>query len=510
MGIFDNIFGGGKKESDSRRGLIDLASGFKLKQSIIVIAISTIIGACGGGGDTAPPAIPTAPTQPLPAPPITRDGPAALSITSVSARLAVTIDRDGTGFFVVRPATEAQPTLSTVQGGTAFAMSSNVASSQSITGLSPSTAYAIYFIAKDTSGLFQSSAQRTTFSTTALPTVVLWRTGQTASWRAGDDGSVQAGTPWPSPRFKDVGNGTVVDNLTGIVWAKHANCFGPQSWTSALGLAKSLSSGKCGITDGSVAGQWRLPNRKELLSLIDFSAPRLPIGHPFDNTFGIFWSSTTSVAAKDTAWQVVPDTGDAGVATKDVGTFIPFTQYYVWPIKIERSVGLIRLAATGQRTCFDATGQSIDCRGTGQDGDSTVGILWDDGRFDSISPECVNDRFTGLMWAKDANLLSRAVTWNQAMDFVDSINRGAGICSFHDWRLPNILELESMVNLEFADSSVWLRGQGFRNVQAAAYWSSTVQRGGGAAAQSLGAGGLQSRFSRDASDFYVWPVRGGR
>ena len=32
-----------------------------------------------------------------------------------------------------------------------------------------------------------------------------------------------------------------------------------------------LKSGQCGLTDGSVAGNWRLPNVKELQSLIDFA-----------------------------------------------------------------------------------------------------------------------------------------------------------------------------------------------------------------------------------------------
>jgi hypothetical protein len=42
------------------------------------------------------------------------------------------------------------------------------------------------------------------------------QTGQTTSYAAGDDGAIQAGVPWPSPRFTDHGNGTVRDNLTGF------------------------------------------------------------------------------------------------------------------------------------------------------------------------------------------------------------------------------------------------------------------------------------------------------
>ena len=60
---------------------------------------------------------------------------------------------------------------------------------------------------------------------------------------------------WPTPRFQDKGNGAVEDKLTGLIWLKDAN---------------TLASGSCGLTDGSVAGAWRLSNVKELESLIDF------------------------------------------------------------------------------------------------------------------------------------------------------------------------------------------------------------------------------------------------
>src|SRR3990172_5700801 len=53
----------------------------------------------------------------------------------------------------------------------------------------------------------------------------------------GQDGEIQAGVPWPSPRFMDNGDGTVTDNLTGLIWLKNANCFGTRNWASALGDA---------------------------------------------------------------------------------------------------------------------------------------------------------------------------------------------------------------------------------------------------------------------------------
>jgi len=127
----------------------------------------------------------------------------------------------------------------------------------------------------------------------------VFKTGQTISFALGDDGFYQAGTPVPSPRFTDNGNGTVSDNLTGLTWLKNASCLGVQTWPNALAAANTLSSGACGLTDGSVAGDWRLPNRNELTSLLDLETfgPALPAGHPFTNfAAAVYWSSTTVVA----------------------------------------------------------------------------------------------------------------------------------------------------------------------------------------------------------------------
>jgi hypothetical protein len=144
------------------------------------------------------------------------------------------------------------------------------------------------------------------------------QTGQTTCWQIGDgpidcprtgqDGDIQAGVAWPSPRFTDHLNGTVTDNLTALIWLQDADCFGPFiAWTQALTLANTLVSGTCGLTDGSVVGDWRLPNVKELLSLIDYGQfnPALPAGHPFLNVpivgmtgggTGEYWSSSTRLS----------------------------------------------------------------------------------------------------------------------------------------------------------------------------------------------------------------------
>jgi hypothetical protein len=135
------------------------------------------------------------------------------------------------------------------------------------------------------------------------------KTGQTTSFTAtaGEDGDLQKGVPWPAPRFTDNGNGTITDNVTKLIWLKNANAFGTRTWEQALADCNSLATGQAGLTDGSQAGDWRLPNMTEMCSVMDFSMydPSLPSGHPFTGVQSSdYWVSTTYANNTGNAWVV--------------------------------------------------------------------------------------------------------------------------------------------------------------------------------------------------------------
>lgn len=172
-----------------------------------------------------------------------------------------------------------------------------------------------------------------------LGKVPLPRTGQTTCYDVNgtviacgtgvglaQDGDLQLGVTWPNPRFTNNGDGTVTDELTSLIWMEEANCFGLQSWVNALAEANALFDGcsdcggtnnDCNLSDGSLTGEWRLPNLKELLSLITygFFSPAIPDaagtgqwseGDAFSNVqpTANYWTSTTNAESTDDAWGV--------------------------------------------------------------------------------------------------------------------------------------------------------------------------------------------------------------
>ena len=314
----------------------------------------------------------------------------------------------------------------------------------------------------------------------------------------GQDGDIQAGVEWPSPRFS-VSRDVVTDNLTGLMWTKDANLPGTgMEWQQALDYVSGMNSStypNYSYTD------WRLPNINELESLVNCGVENPAAwlqDQGFTNVQAMnYWSSTTVPGSSGYAWELRLYEGgwiSTGYKSPDMGD-------YVWPVR------------GGGSTSFPApvwrTGQTVTYS-PGDDGDLQKGIAWPNPRFTDKGNGAVTDNLTGLMWTKDARITAQKL-WQEALDYVAGMNAGTGTYGYKDWRLPNRKELYSLIN--FPNQPSWP----FINVQLPDYWSSTtfavdVPWGGTDFAwitQLLG-GYVHVDHKSPTTYYYVWPVRGGQ
>ncbi len=345
-------------------------------------------------------------------------------------------------------------------------------------------------------------------------------TGQTVCYSAaggvvpcagtGQDGETQAGVPWPSPRFTDNGDGTITDNLTGLIWLQQADCFGRIKWMDALAAVNALASGACGLSDGSVAGDWRLPNMLELESLLNLGVAD-PDGwlvtSGFTGLYGVVhWSSTTMESNPTTALGFSSAMGFMALGTKGA-------TYEVWAVRGD-STGPAPVWKTGQTTCYDNLGAVIPCLGTGQDGARQAGVAWPDPRFDDNGDGTVTDNLTGLTWLQNADCFGVRL-WADAL--TDALSLADGGCGLTDgsaageWRLPNAREVLSLV--DFSRSYPALPdGHPFTNLpvspEGGLFWSSStfMVLTPRAWYDSIAWTGSLN-FSEKTSMFRAWPVR---
>jgi hypothetical protein len=209
----------------------------------------------------------------------------------------------------------------------------------------------------------------------------------------GQDGNYQGA----QPAFQNEGNGTVTDLNTGLIWQQgdEQNYITARNWYEAVGYCTELNLG--GYSD------WRLPTRLELLSIVDWGRSTPPLINQvyFPNCISwYYWTSTIyppiSGAAKYGAWLVYfPD-----------GTAVP---------------GLT----------IDSSHEYVRCV-----------------RGGSIQPNyvdnhdgTVSDTRAALMWQQAENGWWLG-TWEQAMAYCEALN----LDGYSDWRLPNIRELESLLD----------------------------------------------------------------
>jgi hypothetical protein len=296
---------------------------------------------------------------------------------------------------------------------------------------------------------------------------------------SGQDGEMRFGVKWPNPRF-EAREGVVIDRLSGLMWTQDAGMtVFPQTWHEARDFVAQMNR------EAAFGYQeWHIPERRELFSLISHSRinPALPNEAPFENVFtGYYWTATTCSRLRDQAWYIHLGGGRVYRGMKQ-------GSYMVWPVRNHPN-DAASLSAVGHR--FICPSKSRSCHA---------------GRY-TTDTGAVYDRLTGLGWVKMDAPSADALSWPAALDLIRSINT-AGAYGYADWRLPNVRELASLIDVR-QHTPALSDGHPFGQVPQGC-WSSTtsVYEPHYAWVVYMQDGAVGVGYKKQP-DFHVWAVRGG-
>ena len=216
-----------------------------------------------------------------------------------------------------------------------------------------------------------------------------------------------------------------------------------------------------------------------------------------DITSSVSWSSLNQAVAT-----IIDSAGSKGLAnaiatgsttiTATLGSISGDTKLTVAALQS----ATINLPQTGQTKSYGTNAND--------DGKLQRGVSWPSPRFAVGTGDeagCITDNLTGLMWVKSPDSTKR--TWADAVSYAYTTPR----CGHNDWRLPNRNELRSLVNYGQSDSATWLVGEGFSNVQADQYWSSTAYGTTTDSAWTINMGDGSTSALSKGDLHYEWPVR---
>lgn len=241
------------------------------------------------------------------------------------------------------------------------------------------------------------------------------------------------------PSYTDNGDGTVTDNITGLMWLKSPdlngdgtiNSFDKLTYYEAIDEAESFEF--AGYDD------WRVPTIKELYSLFmaygtDPSGPMSGDLIPFlnEDIFPFGW-------------------GDVENGERDIDAQYVTSTLYVDKV-FENMQGMFGVNfADGRIKGYPTESPNPEA----PDMDFYVKFVrggLDYGENDLVdnADGTIIDNATGLMWAKNDS--QEGLNWEEALAWVQTKN-SEDYLGYNDWRLPNVKELQSIVDYNRSPST---------------------------------------------------------
>jgi hypothetical protein len=245
--------------------------------------------------------------------------------------------------------------------------------------------------------------------------------------------------PGNTPSYTDNGDGTITDNVTGLMWQKTTdknnddiiNYYDKMTYASALAGASSCNTG--GYSD------WRLPTIKEQYSLIMYygaeanpTATSQGSAVPFINqnyfTFG-YGDINSSLHGGTSDERLI----DAQYATSSI---------------------YVSTTMNGQSTMFGVNFADGRIKGYPANAIKKYYVLYCRGNpsyginnFVNNGDGTITDISSNLMWMQNDN--GTPVLWENALSYAENFT----YAGFSDWRLPDVKELQNLLDYSRSPST---------------------------------------------------------
>ncbi len=334
---------------------------------------------------------------------------------------------------------------------------------------------------------------------------------------SGQDGEIMAGASWPTPRFTNNGDGTLTDNLTGLMWIRNGWMRqSSASLSNAYHFIDDLNDYDVNRNDFTIAFKaeydnspkytnWKLPNINEVASLFNaWSEDQIAWlqSQGFININNLqIWSSTTAAGSTINAWVANNSSFHHG----QIATLSKNGSAMVLAVRGPVAGGTAKVWQTGQTTSYDGASPPRD------DGQFQMGEPWPAPRFTDNGNGTVTDNLTNLVWLRDAGYFS-ASEWEAALALMADFrtnpqnhNPQDYAAGQQEWRLPNRTELFSLLDHE-NHSPPLQQGHPFVNVPSASVTTGTTVKGN--KTQAWGVSFLTGGVVRLGKTFSqnIWPV----
>ncbi|WP_178985218.1 Lcl C-terminal domain-containing protein [Winogradskyella helgolandensis] len=304
--------------------------------------------------------------------------------------------------------------------------------------------------------------------------------------------------------FQKNEDGTILDLNSGLLWQEVPTTEG-FDWQGAKDYVENLELG--GYDD------WRMPTLKELFSISDFSE-----GWPYLDTAYFSLVNNEHVDKSEQYWADNPYVGhtEEGGYTAAFGVNHATGHIKAYPGEEPEDRGNRKGPPPGNQNPQGQQGEQKDDNRPPPPGNgerptgnpmlkhvrAVRGVVYGTNDFVDNGNETITDKATGLMWSKNDS--QKGLDWKAALIYAE----GSELAGYSDWRLPNIKELQGIVDYDFAPGAKDTSKDGpaidsiFKTseitnenneIDYPYFWSST-----------------SARFQKEKPYYYAWYVAFGR